>query len=360
MTSMKKRPELNNVLTTHDKAYDLSISDEVDLSEVLDELIRTYEKPDTIVNFLKMHDDDFDDIIAHSLNYMRIFMLDFIVRCSNDSIDYIVKKLKKIDITVAMSCCWQVLSLYSDANSYAKMMFKRECAILQTGTSFRHPYSHLCTPEVKDIDLMLFEVIAKGGRAHEIAAAINSLDIKMWKSFMIDMRKSLFFMQLIQSDILEMLDEDHLRVLLLNTDIYMREIMMQWLNADLSIAYKVFICKRICFVNGTIYSEIANASWSKIKKRFCKSWFKRYYDENDPVMADSFEEMMLKMTLDGHFSKREVAYALLQMGRIDFLVDWMKFDAADLDKALKICDVMKLADAEMEAKKHNKRAAKKL
>ena len=76
-------------------------------------------------------------------------------------------------------------------------------------------------------------------------------------------------------------------------------------------------------------------------------------------MADSFEEMMLKMTVDERFSKRDVAYMLLRIGRINFLIEWMKFDNTELDAALKICDVLKHIYAEIEAEKCSKKSRNK-
>ena len=233
-------------------AYDASISDEVRLSEVLDELLHTYEKPDIVIAFIKMHDADFDDIIAHSLNYQRIFMIDFIMRCSPESIDYIIKKLTMIPVDVALQCCWQILSSHADIGAHIKTLFRQKCSILQTGSAFKHPYSHLCTPEVKDVDIKLFEVISNGGQASDIALCINSLDLKMWENFTNDMHKSLFQRQIVQANVVEMLDEDHIRVLLLSVNTHMNiitydhVIMMQWLNADLSVMHKEFICKMIC------------------------------------------------------------------------------------------------------------------
>ena len=47
--------------------YDFSLSENVSLSRILDQLINDNEPPEVIINFLKMHDNDFKDIIAKKL-----------------------------------------------------------------------------------------------------------------------------------------------------------------------------------------------------------------------------------------------------------------------------------------------------
>lgn len=193
---MKKSHKLDVKRAKHDEAYDLSISDEVNLSKVLDEMLRTYEKPDVIVSFLKMHDNDFSNIIAHSLAYARMFMLDFIIRLSPENVKYIIAKLDEVvelDDYVTMLCCWQALSPYALTDSHTKAMFMTAAARLNKKAScLRHPYVHFCTQLIKDFDLRMFEIIAHEGRAPEIAAYVNSLPASVWGSVMYNVRSSLF------------------------------------------------------------------------------------------------------------------------------------------------------------------------
>ena len=124
--------------------YDFSLSENVSLSRILDQLINDNESPEVIINFLKMHDNDFKDIIAKSFCWKRIFQLDFIFECNDACIDYIVSKLTCISTNVAMYLVWQVCKTETELPKYVKDKFRTYTLHLNGyNMKFSSPYSSI-------------------------------------------------------------------------------------------------------------------------------------------------------------------------------------------------------------------------
>lgn len=303
--------------------YDFSISENVSLSRILDRLINDNKKPEVIINFLKLHDTDFKDIIAKSFCWKRIFQLDFIFECNDLCIDYIVSKLQSISLNIAMYLVWQVCEYEVDLPSYIKDKFRAFARSLAgTDRNFSSPYVYSNGKYVeKAYDAAFFDAC---NRKCLVETMYNMTDGQL-NDYCDNIDGSLFKDRFLQYDVFSCLDD-------IKKFIVLRS-----------------ICKATNYINYTICNDfivqvLESDERPEVKFEAAEFWNQfdiETPDENDYVKCSSFSELLIRMSIDGTYDYHSVIQHLLDYYRIDILRDWIEYDEVGFNEAYNISGLVK-------------------
>ena len=301
--------------------YDFSLSENVSLSRILDQLINDNEPPEVIINFLKMHDNDFKDIIAKSFCWKRIFQLDFIFECNDACIDYIVSKLTCISNKVAMYLVWQVCKNETELPKYVKDKVRTYAFIHLNGydRNFSSPYSSINGKIVEHhYDAAFFDAC---NNKCLIDAMCRMPDDKL-HDYCNNLEYSLFKDRFLRYDGLSCLSDIRKLIVLRNVT-----------NVD---AY----CDNSDFIVQVLESD----ERPEVKYEAVKYW--NQFDlhepnENDYVKCSSFSELLIKMSIEGTYDYHSIIQKLLNYKKLDILKDWIEYDEAGFNEAYNISGLVK-------------------
>lgn len=320
--------------------FDETLSNDVSLSQILDAFIIEEERPSIIVSFLETHDADFKSIIVHSLRWTRLFQLDFVLQCSEREVSYLLKKLKYVPGSVAAYCCWQICKSESGTSHRLKWMFKKEMNWILSSFKTRHPYSHISAKAIAQTDLKLFRACAE----NRFADAVSELSDEEFKYFMSASNCSIFKFRLNSVDVFIRLDP-------IKQWLFLKEGNFFENSASENVLWQILATDSIDDeVKIAIFDKLEH---SKICNKISESLLS-YVEE-----SKSWSELMLKVTLDGHFNMLELAKTMLRNRKWKLLSQWAEQDAASLDAIFKVSKLVQRRWLEEKARSSLKRKLKK-
>ena len=303
--------------------YDFSLSENVSLSRILDQLINDNESPEVIINFLKMHDNDFKDIIAKSFCWKRIFQLDFIFECNDACIDYIVSKLTCISTNVAMYLVWQVCKTETELPKYVKDKFRTYTLHLNGyDMKFSSPYSSINGKMVWHYyDIVFFDACNKKCLIDAMCRMPND---KLY-DYCNNLEYSLFKYRFLQYDVFSCLSDIQKFIVLRS------------------------ICKVTSHTSHTMYNEfitqvLESDERPEVKFEAIEVWEQFDYampNENDYVKCGSFSELLIRMSIEGSYDYHSIIQQMLNYKRFDILKDWIEYDEAGFNEAYNISGLVK-------------------
>ena len=300
--------------------YDFSLSENVSLYRILDQLINDNESPEVIINFLKMHDNDFEDIIAKSFCWKRIFQLDFIFECNAVCIDYIVSKLTCISNKAAMYLVWQVCKNETELPKYVKDKFRTYTLHLNGyGRNFSSPYSSIDGKIVEhSYDAAFFDAC---NNKCLIDAMCRMPDDKL-HDYCNNLEYSLFKYRFLQYDVFSCL-----------SDIQKFIVLRSICNA---ISYATYIE----FITQVLESdERPEVKFKAIE--YLEQFLYAMPNENDYVKCSSFSELLIRMSIEGVYDYHSIIQEMLNYKRLDILKDWIEYDEVGFNEAYNISGLVK-------------------
>lgn len=301
--------------------YDFSLSENVSLSRILDQLINDNEPPEVIINFLKMHDNDFKDIIAKSFCWKRIFQLDFIFECNDACIDYIVSKLTCIGNKAAMYLVWQVCKTETELPKYVKDKVRTYAFIHLNGydRNFSSPYSSINGKIVgQQYDAAFFDAC---NNKCLIDAMCRMPDDKL-HDYCNNLEYSLFKDRFLQYDVFSCLSD-------IQKFIVLRSICK-------AISYATYIE----FITQVLESdERPEVKFKAIE--YLEQFLYATPNENDYVKCSSFSELLIRMSIEGVYDYHSIIQEMLNYKRLDILKDWIEYDEAGFNEAYNISGLVK-------------------
>ena len=301
--------------------YDFSLSENVSLSRILDQLINDNEPPEVIINFLKMHDNDFKDIIAKSFCWKRIFQLDFIFECNDACIDYVVSKLTCISNKVAMYLVWQVCKNETELPKYVKDKVRTYAFIHLNGydRNFSSPYSSIDAKMVwHHYDAAFFDACNKKCLIDAICRMPND----KLRDYCNNLEYSLFKYRFLQYDVFSCLSD-------IQKFIVLRSICK-------AISYATYIE----FITQVLESdERPEVKFKAIE--YLEQFLYETPNENDYVKCSSFSELLIRMSIEGAYDYHSIIQQMLNYKRFDILKDWIEYDEAGFNEAYNISGLVK-------------------
>ena len=301
--------------------YDFSLSENVSLSRILDQLINDNESPEVIINFLKMHDNDFKDIIAKSFCWKRIFQLDFIFECNDACIDYIVSKLTCIGNKAAMYLVWQVCKNETKLPKYVKDKVRTYAFIHlnRYDRNFSSPYSSIDGKIVEHhYDAAFFDAC---NNKCLIDAMCRMPDDKL-HDYCNNLEYSLFKDRFLQYDVFSCLSD-------IQKFIVLRSICK-------AISYATYIE----FITQVLESdERPEVKFKAIE--YLEQFLYATPNENDYVKCSSFSELLIRMSIEGVYDYHSIIQEMLNYKRLDILKDWIEYDEAGFNEAYNISGLVK-------------------
>ena len=301
--------------------YDFSLSENVSLSRILDQLINDNESPEVIINFLKLHDNDFKDIIAKSFCWKRIFQLDFIFECNDACIDYIVSKLTYISTNVAMYLVWQVCKKETELPKYVKDKVRTYAFIHLNGydMNFSSPYSSIDGKIVEhSYDAAFFDAC---NNKCLIDAMCRMPNDKL-HDYCNNLEYSLFKDRFLQYDVFSCLSD----------------------------IQKFIVLRSICKVTDyTTYNDFITQVLESDERpevkfeaiEFLEQFLYATPNENDYVKCSSFSELLIRMSIEGVYDYHSIIQEMLNYKRLDILKDWIEYDEAGFNEAYNISGLVK-------------------
>ena len=300
--------------------YDFSLSENVSLSRILDQLINDNESPEVIINFLKMHDNDFKDIIAKSFCWKRIFQLDFIFECNDACIDYIVSKLTCISANVAMYLVWQACKKETELLKYVKDKFRTYTLHLNGyDMNFSSPYSSINGKMVwNHYDAAFFDACNKKCLIDAMCRMPNDKLCDYCNNLVY----SLFKYRFLQYDVFSCLSD----------------------------IQKFIVLRSICKVTDyTTYNDFITQVLESDERpevkfeaiEFLENFAYKIPNENDYVKCSSFSELLIRMSIEGVYDYHSIIQEMLNYKRLDILKDWIEYDEAGFNEAYNISGLVK-------------------
>lgn len=308
-------------MTEYLDSFDETISSDVSLSKILDAFILDDEDVSTIIEFLKQHESDFKNIIANSLHWMRLFQVDFILRCRESEIQYLIDKLKSIPGKIAAYCCWQILSSNSRCADYLKYKFRKEISWILENFNTSHPYKKHISRFTEAHDSNLFELCTKHSDM-SISDYLNILDYTNLSNFLKNLDASLFKYRILQLDVFQELSD-------INKLIYLKSIKENY--SDTGLAY-------IQILTSNEPLEVKSSALDEYYSRVEFDSRRNIYDEF--AECKSFGEMMLKISIDGNINQQKLMIRLIDCHKIELLKQWKDFDEVEFNNILNIGDLI--------------------
>lgn len=316
------------------ESFDEKLSNDVSLSKILDAFIVQNERPDIIMSFLDTYNDSFKSIIAYSLHWTRLFQLDFLLKCNDKGVDFLLKKLKSVPGSIAAYCCWQICKSESGSSQRMKFKFKKEMDWILSSFKTRHPYSTIAAKSVAQVDAKLFKACARD----EFVAEVASLSDDEFSTLVNLSSCSIFKFRLHSLDVF-------LELSPIKQWIFMRNCNFFQSNYTETFLWQV------------LASDVDN----EVKKVAvdCFGRDKMVNKEGDPYNAylacSTYSEMMLKMTLDGNFNWQKMIEILLKYEKWKLLCQWAEQDPTTFNDVFKIGDVVQQKYMEVKAENKLKR-----
>jgi hypothetical protein len=223
--------------------YNQNISDDVSLSQILDEFIESNESPRVILTFLKQYDSELIDIIKYSTLVNRLFVLDFIKRCSLTDLSNFTKLIENIfenynqlgffDHKVISNMFYQISQ--SNLDRYTINLF-RKFNIDNLMKLHRHPYK-FSNKKIQAFDRIFCDINCD---IDDIIEQINTIDDNDFISIASLLNDSLWYDRILQLDIFSLLSpiKQYFIVQKLKGKIIDGKIVKQWLTSDLEVAIK--------------------------------------------------------------------------------------------------------------------------
>lgn len=311
--------------------YNQNISDDVSLSQILDEFIESNESPRVILTFLKQHDSNLTDIIKYSTLVNRLFALDFIKRCSLTDLSNFTKLLENIfenynqlgffDHRVISNMYYQVLQ--SNLDGYTINIFKK-INVDNLKRLHKHPYK-FSNKKIQVFDRIFCDINCD---IDDIIEQINAIDDNEFISIASLLNDSLWYDRILQLDIFSLLSpiKQYFIVQKLKGKLIDGKIVKQWLTSDLEVTIKKDIYN--CLVGYiSTYEEKNSEEILEILKS----------------LNDSYESMMFKLYLMGvDRYASDVIYRLIMSGSINTLKLMLKNNRDILENYFNICDLLEV------------------
>lgn len=311
--------------------YNQNISDDVSLSQILDEFIESNESPRVILTFLKQHDSNLTDIIKYSTLVNRIFALDFIKRCSLTDLSNFIKLLENIfenysqlgffDHRVISNMFYQIS--HSNLDRYTINIFKK-INVYNLKRLHAHPYK-FSNKKIQEFDRIFCDINCD---IDDIIEQINIIDDNEFVSIASLLNDSLWYDRILQLDIFSLLSpiKQYFIVQKLKGKLIDGKIVKQWLTSDLEVAIKKDIYN--CLVGFiSTHKEINSEEILEILRS----------------LNDSYESMMFKLYLMGvDRYASDVIYRLFMSGSIDTLKMMLKNNREILENHFNICDLLEV------------------
>lgn len=299
--------------------FDSTISKDVSLSKVLDAFILDDESPSIIVAFLKQHDDAFADILQYSFYCNRLFQLDFFLKCGEDEQQYIITKLKDVNIYDAAMLTWQVLKSNSGKVQHVKYRLRKELKwILENGP--RHPYGYHHEAFIGQLDDVCFK-LAESDQIHELPTIVKPERLNTFFQYL---SYSLFQDRLLQYDFFANLNDVGKHVFCYNVfgsckPSSLKRLALQILDSD-----EIPEVKELCF--NSMYQQFVPTD---------------ILDEKTldlVIKCKSFPELMLKMTIFNTDVSQYIALYLL-LFKPKWIKEWVEYDKDNLNMNLNISEL---------------------
>ena len=304
----------------------------VSKSKVLDVFIADNEDPLIVVTFLQQHDYMFDELIAGSLYWNRIFQLDYFFKCNRDCRKYIVSKLQ--DIPLATSACfiWQILA----SNSIKANEVKYECRILLKSILNKaapmHPYKYLYSgfSVVKEVD----KACEKYACDDSILSIPFMLKLDAFRDYYTSISHSLFSARMLQYDLFSVVDIYKKWIMLGNaeksTPLDAIRFILQLLDSgeELEVKKQVYEHMRHAFeFMPNISNEVIRLANDEVRSLI--------------LSCSSVEEFMLKSTIYNYEMNPFIILHLLMM-KPKWIKTWAKIDGNGLDCILNISKLVEV------------------
>ena len=311
--------------------YNQNISDDVSLSQILDEFIESNESPRVILNFLKQYESNLIDIIKYSTLSNRLFALDFIKRCSLTDLSIFIKLLENIfenysqlgffDHKAISNMYYQVLQ--SNLDRYTLNIFNK-INVDNLKRLHAHPYK-FSNKKIQEFDRIFCDINCD---IDDIIEQINIIDDNEFVSIASLLNDSLWYDRILQLDIFSLLSpiKQYFIVQKLKGKLIDGKIVKQWLTSDLEVAIKKDIYN--CLVRFiSTFKEINSEEILEILRS----------------LNDSYESMMFKLYLMGvDRYASNVIYRLLASGSINTLKLMLKNNRDILENYFNICDLLEV------------------
>lgn len=298
-------------------------------SKILDSFIADGEQPSTIVAFLKMNDDMFDEICAGSIYWPRLFQLDFFLNCSKNDRAYIIKKLDEINIRYKAYFVWQILISNSLIANEVKYKCRKMLDEIWKTPSVKHPHILSCGGMFKEFD---DECAAFSSKDCILTVPMTLSKIDFERVFN-SIEHSLFSARLLQYDIFAAMDT------------YKQYIMM---SRALHLRNGVIDMNCLRFFLQVLDSGEDDKVKLAFYKKFRESIFETPEDFlsssiNDDVMrliheCSSGEEFIMKMAIYGNDMTPYVVLQLMVL-RPKWIKTWANVDKEGLDNVLSISGI---------------------
>lgn len=306
--------------------YDSTISSEISLSRILDAMIITDEKPSVIISFLKLYEDDFNDIILNSSYSSRIFQLDFYLRMSFDEQGWFIEKLANSSQRWLIGrCIWQILRYGILTNTSNTLQHKKELHSIIKNINYQHPYS--CGKEkfIVEFDNLCFE-FAKNNQISLIPTLIDNEKISRFFKYITN---SLFVIRIFQEDFfcnLSVVAKWHfintaLKYTFIDEKV-IRDFLAQIIESNENIDVKLAVIKMMR-ENGD-YKYILGYNNSKIR------------DIIDECV--SFSDFILQLSLF-NFDQIQTIVLHLILNKPDWIKEWAEFDKEGLNNVLNCSNI---------------------
>lgn len=311
--------------------YNQNISDDVSLSQILDEFIESNESPRVILTFLKQYKSNLIDIIKYSSLSNRLFALDFIKKCSLTDLSNFTKLLENIfenhnqlgffDHKVISNMFYQILQ--SNLDRYTINIFRKIC-VYNLKRLHAHPYNY-SNKKIQEFDRIFCDINCD---IDDIIEQINTIDDNEFISIASLLNDSLWYDRILQLDVFSLLSpiKQYFIVQKLRGKLIDGKIVKQWLISDLEVDIKKDIYN--CLVGYiSIYEEKNSNELLEI------------LNSKD----ESYESMIFKLYLMGvDRYASDLIYNLLIIGSIDTLKLMLKNNKDILENHFNICDLLEV------------------
>ena len=317
--------------------FDPQLSEAVSLSEVLDELLRSNEDPDTVMSFLKDCGSSLPDVISRSICASKIPNLDFFLKLKNLSGRKLFLKLVN-DFMVGPAESWlfvmQVASLGKDS---VKNLLGLDQSEICNRAALLHPIPRLVRGNC--LDALFLE---PGSSIYYVAEKINGSKNDDLDALLVMCSPFLFEGRLCQEDLFLLSDLDKRFVILRN--------LMQ--NTDKSVCeiHGRFVLQLLCGndddVKFTIASSLRNrTSWCRYSWEETLGMFSGMLSLDNIEKIDatrSFPELYMEFAPFGmENAARGILIRLLMTGRDDMIVEFAENEPELVERYLPVANVAK-------------------
>ena len=302
--------------------FDEAISSDINVSMVLDEMLLDGTSSDIVVQFLSNYEKNLSEIWRYSDCYEKMFQIDYWMKSSLHSKQWIVDHLKKIPIETMALLCWQACSSSCPLTTLEKNQFNKEFSWLLKKTKVSHPYNRSSEWMIRPFDEICF---SKLGDGYEFPEIVAELDFEQYSRMINWVFSSLFHRRFYQLDVFEAID-----------------VRKQWLFLKhlymLSFSEQVKISSQI--YGSGVSTEIKRACFENVRKEIAESidirnvLFKNHVDVLKLIRStNSFDVIQLELAMRGDlYPLKNVLQYYLVTKDIPMLKNWWNFAREDVEK----------------------------